>query len=145
MIQSFERDGVRFQYPANWTVEATDGEPAEGGWTVSVQSPETAFLLVSLRPDADDPARLADQTLEAMRGEYKELDSDNVVETLAGVVAIGHDIDFLTVDTAITCRTRCLETPAGPLLVMAQTSEYDRERNDPVLRAICASLTVDEE
>jgi hypothetical protein len=145
MIQSFERDGVRFQYPGNWTVEATDGGPDEGGWTVSVQSPETAFLLVSLRPDADDPAQLADQTLEALRADYQELDSENVVETLGGVVAIGHDIDFLTVDTPITCRTRCLETPAGPLLLLAQTSEYDRPRNDPVLRAICASLTVDEE
>jgi hypothetical protein len=144
MIQSFERDGVRFQYPENWTVEAAEGEPGEGGWTVSVQSPQTAFLLVSLRPDADDPAQLADQTLEAMRAEYKELDTENVVETLGGVVAVGHDIDFLTVDTAIVCRTRCLETPAGPLLVMAQTSEYDRGRNDPILRAICASLRVED-
>lgn len=145
MIQSFERDGIRFRYPGNWSVESADGEPGEGGWTVSVQSPETAFLLVSLRPDADDPAQLADQTLETLRGEYQELDSENAVETLAGVLAIGHDIDFLTVDTPITCRTRCLNTPAGPLLVMAQTSEYDRERNDPVLRAISASLTVAEE
>jgi len=145
MIQSFERDGIRFQYPGNWTLEASEGEPGEGGWTVSVQSPETAFLLVSLRPDADDPAQLADRTLEAIQGEYKELDSENVVETLAGVVAVGHDIDFLTVDTAIVCRTRCLETPVGPLLVMCQVSEYDRARNDPVLRAICASLTVEEE
>jgi hypothetical protein len=145
VIQTFERDGIRFQYPGNWTVEATEGEPGEGGWTVSVQSPETAFLLVSLRPDADDPAQLADQTLEALRAEYQELDSENVVETLAGAVAIGHDVDFLTVDTPITCRTRCLDTSAGPLLVMAQTSEYDRPRNDPVLRAICASLTVEGE
>src|SRR5579871_2105647 len=107
MIQYFERDGVRFQYPGNWTVEANDGDPAEGGWTVSVQSPETAFVLVSLQPGAGDPAELADQTLQALRGDYQELDSENVVETLAGVVAIGHDIDFLTVDTPITCRTRC--------------------------------------
>src|SRR5947199_10833856 len=126
MIQSFERDGVRFQYPGNWTVETTDGEPGGGGWAVTVQSPETAFLLVGLRPDAADPAQLADQTLAAIQGEYQELDTENAVETLAGVVAVGHDIDFLTVDTPITCRTRCLETPAGPLLVMAQTSEYDR-------------------
>ena len=102
-------------------------------------------MLVSLRPDARDPADLADQTLDALKADYKELDAENRVETLAGQAAIGHDIDFLTVDTAITCRTRCLGTPAGPLLVMTQVSDYDRQQNDPVLRAVVASLAVDEE
>ena len=142
-IQTFERDGVRFEYPGNWTIEPAESEG--GGWSVSVHSPETAFLLVALRPEADDPAQLADRTLEALRGDYQELDAENAVETVAGVLAIGHDLDFLTLDTAITCQTRCLETPVGPLLVMWQTSEYDRERNEPILRAIRASLTVEEE
>jgi hypothetical protein len=144
MIQTFERDGVRFQYPENWTAEAAE-ETGDGGWTVTVQSPETAFVMVSLRPEADTPAELADQTLGALKTEYMELDAEDAVETLAGRPAIGHDIDFLTLDTAITCRTRCVDTPAGPLLVMGQTSEYDRERNEPVLRAIYGSLTIDEE
>jgi hypothetical protein len=144
MIRSFERDGIRFQYPANWVLEPTE-EPNESGWAVTVQSPDTAFLLALLRPDAVDPADLADQTLDALKVDYQELDSENAVETIAGLVAIGHDIDFLTVDTAITCRTRCLQTPAGPLLLMAQVSEYDRERNEPVLKAILASLRVEEE
>jgi hypothetical protein len=146
MINTFERDGVRFQYPANWTVEAADGEDAgEGGWTITVQSPATAFAMVSLRPDADTPADLADQTLDALKGEYKELDAEDVVETMAGRVAIGHDIDFLTLDTPITCWTRCVETPAGRLHVLCQTSEYDRAVHEPVLRAVCTSLKIDEE
>ena len=141
-MHSFDRDGIAFRYPENWRVEAEEGD---GGWTVTLTSPQTAFVIVSLRPDARDPADLADQTLDALKAEYKELDADNAVETLSGQLAIGHDIDFLTVDTAITCRTRCLETSAGPLLLMTQVSEYDRERNEPVLRAIVASLHVDEE
>jgi hypothetical protein len=144
MIQTFERDGVRFQYPANWSVETDENEGA-GEWTVSVQSPETAFLLVSLRPEAETPADLADQTLDALKAEYKELDAANTVETLAGRVSVGHDIDFMTLDTAIICWTRCVDTPAGPLLVMCQTSEHDRMWNEPVLRAACASLEIDED
>jgi hypothetical protein len=143
LIQTFERDGIRFQHPATWTLEMEDNE--DGGWSATVQSPETAFLLVSLRPDADDPAQLADQTLEALKLDYKELDAANAVETLAGQVAIGHDIDFLTLDTTIACCTRCLQSPSGPFLIMCQVSEYDRERQEPVLRAICASLTAEEE
>ena len=141
-MNAFDRDGVSFRYPANWSAEAD--EAGDGGWAVTVSSPQTAFVLVALRPDARDPADLADQTLDALRAEYKELDAENRAETVAGQLAIGHDIDFLTLDTPITCRTRCLETPAGPLLVMCQASEYDRDANDPVLRAVVASLAVEE-
>jgi len=143
VIQTFTRSGVTFRYPANWDLDTE--EAADGGWTVTLQSPETAFLLVSLRPDADDPAQVADEALEALRAEYKELDAENAVETFAGQLTIGHDIDFMTVDTPITCWTRCLEAPEGPLLVMCQTSEYDREANEPILRAICASFRIEEE
>jgi hypothetical protein len=141
-MNTFNRDGISFRYPANWGVEAEEGE---GGWTVTLTSPQTAFVILSLRPDARDPADLADQTLDAIKAEYKELDAENTIQTIAGQVAIGHDIDFMTVDTPTTCRTRCLESPAGPLLVLCQTSDIDRARNDPVLRAIVASLAVDEE
>jgi hypothetical protein len=76
---------------------------------------------------------------------YKELDAENALETICGEAAIGYDIDVLTVDVPVVCRVRALESPAGPLLVMAQTAEPDLARNDPVLRAIVASLRVDEE
>ena len=140
-MKTFERDGVRFIYPANWQVDAED---ADGGWTVTVQSPETAFAVVSLRPDAESAAQVADEALAALKTEYKELDADMAVDSLAGQPAVGHDIDFMTLDTSIMCWTRCVDTTAGPLLVMCQTSEYDRDRNEPVLRALCASLQLDE-
>ncbi len=142
-MNTFTRDGISFRYPANWRAEADDAE--DGGWAVTLMSPDTAFVLVSLRPDARDPADLADQTLDALRSEYKELDAENRIETIARQPAIGYDIDFLTVDVPVMCRVRCLETPGGPLLVMAQTAEPERAANDPVLRAIVASLTVEEE
>ncbi len=141
MTQTFERSGVRFRYPADWRADAED---AGDGWTVTLQSPETAFALVCLRPDADSPAQVADEALAALRAEYPELDAELVVDTLAGQPAVGHDIDFLTLDTAILCWTRCAETPGGPLLVMCQTSEYDRERNEPVLRAVIASVQIED-
>jgi hypothetical protein len=137
-MNTFERDGISFHYPANWRGEAEDSE--DGGWAVTLTSPETAFALISLRPDARDPADLVDQTLDALQQEYKQLDVENCLESIAGQPALGHDIDFLTLDAAITCRTRAVESPMGPLLTMCQVSEYDREKHDPVLRAIVASI-----
>lgn len=143
-MKLFERDRIAFRYPENWTVE--ESEDAESGaWAVTVSSPETAFFMLSLQPDADHPGDVAEQSLEALRAEYAELDSENVVETICGQPAVGFNADFLTADTATVCRVRCLTTDAGPLLVLAQVSEYDRERNDPVLDAIVKSLDVDAE
>ena len=137
MIRTYERSGVRFQYPGNWSIETED---AGAGWTATVTSPDTALLVFTLRPEADSPAALADEALSALKAEYKELDAEPAVESIAGRPAVGHDVDFLTLDTAVVCRLRGLETPAGPLLVLAQTSEYDRARLDPVLRAVVASI-----
>src|SRR5262245_54278266 len=108
MVKQFEREGIRFQYPDNWQLES---EETDGGWNVSVQSPATAFLVMSFHPDEDDPARLADKTLEAMRDDYPQLEADTAVETLAGQPAIGHDIDFFAFDLTNSCWTRCLRGP----------------------------------
>ena len=140
-MKTFERAGVRFQYPANWQITVDDGDD---GWTVTVQSPETAFIVVSLRPDAENAAQVADETLDVLRAEYKDLDAESAIDSVAGQPAIGHDIDFVTLDTAITCWTRCIDTSVGPLLVMGQTSEHDRDQHEPVLRAICASLQLED-
>ena len=143
-MQTFERDRIAIRYPENWTAE--ESEDAESGaWTVTVSSPETAFLIMSLQPDADHPGDVADQALEALRAEYEELDSEDVVESICGQPAVGFNADFITADTATVCRVRCLTTDAGPLMLLAQVSEYDRERNEPVLAAIVKSLDVDAE
>jgi hypothetical protein len=141
-MNTFERDGILFRYPENWSCETQD-DPESGGWTVMVTSPETAFLMVSLQPDASDAGDLADQTLDSLRSDYKELDAEDVMETICGLPAIGSNVDFLTVDTPTVCRVRALDTFAGPLLLLAQVSEYDRPQNDPVLLAIVKSLDVD--
>ena len=142
MVNTFERDGISVRYPADWTAEVV--EDAEGGgWTVTVSSPDTAFLLASLQPDANDGGELSDQTLATMKSEYKEFDAEEVMETICGLPAIGFNADFLTVDTATTCRVRALDTFAGPLVLLAQVSEFDRDKNEPVLLAIVKSLDVE--
>ena len=141
-MKTFTRGGVRFQYPSTWTI---DRDESGGGWTATVQSPVTAFLVVSLQPDAEVPIRLAGETLAALRIEYPGLEADEVVEPVAGLPAVGHDMEFLTLDTTTSCFTRCLDTLDGPLLVMGQISDYDRAEHWPVLLAIKESLKIEEE
>jgi hypothetical protein len=143
-MNTFERDRISIRYPNDWTAETAE-DPESGGWTVTVSSPETAFFMMSLQPEANDSGDLSDQTLATMKSEYAEFDAEEVMETICGLPAIGFNADFLTVDTAIVCQVRCLNTFAGPLLLLSQVSEFDRDQNDPELRAIVASLDVEAE
>jgi hypothetical protein len=60
-------------------------------------------------------------------------------------MAIGHDINFFSLDLSITCWTRCFYSDAGTVLVMCQASDLELEQTEPLLRAILASLKVEEE
>ena len=144
MIKTFERSGVKFQFPSNWTVDADESEES-GEWTVTVQSPDTAFAIVSLRSPLQNLAEIADESLAAFRAEYPDLESENAIDSISGQPAIGHNIDFLTLDTSTTSWTRCVETINGPLLILCQVSEYDRIKNEPVLWAISASIRIADE
>jgi hypothetical protein len=141
-MQTFERDGISFRYPADWTAEVEE-DPEGGGWTVTVSSPDIAFFMASLQPQASDGGDLADQVLAALKAEYKELDSEDVMETICGLPAVGFNADFLALDIPTTCRVRGLDSFAGPLLLLAQVSDFDREKNDPILLATVKSLDVE--
>jgi hypothetical protein len=142
MIETYDENGIHFQYPANWLV---DREETDTGWTITVQSPDTAFLMICLREDLPTTDELADTALAALREDYTELEADECAETFAGHAAYGHDIRFFSLDLTNTCWTRSFYTTRGTVLVMGQYNDLEFEKNEPVLRAICASLKVDDE
>ena len=140
--KSFSKSGISIQYPTAWTF---DEESSGEGWTVTLQSPGTTFLLISLRPDADEPTQVADQTLEAMKAEYPELDASDATETLAGRMAIGFDVDFVALDATVSGRIRAIDSPEGPLLILTQSSDLDRAKHEAALKAIESSIEITEE
>ncbi len=64
MIKEFSQGGVSFHYPDNWTLEL---EEADGGWTVTLQSKETAFFVITLDATMPAPEEMAKTALEALR------------------------------------------------------------------------------
>jgi hypothetical protein len=140
MIAEFDDAGIRFRYPANWRLER---EKSDCGWTVSVQSPGTAFLTVTLDEDMPSADDMADTALAALRDVYPELEADDCLDSIAGQPAIGHDMRFFSLDLTNTCWTRSFYCARGTVLVLCQTNDLELETNEPVLRAICASMEVD--
>jgi hypothetical protein len=88
---------------------------------------------------------MADTALEALREEYQDLEAEDCVDLMAGKSAVGHDIRFFSFDLTNTCWTRSFDSPRGTVLVMAQVNDLEHETNEPLLRAICKSIAVDEE
>ena len=138
MPRVFREGSLSFRYPDNWKLEREDNNH---GWTVSVYSPGTAFLTLSLYTDYPDAERVAGTALEAMRSEYPELEADERAEAFAGQWAVGHDIWFFSLDLTNTCWTRSFDCPDGTVLLLCQVSDIEAAQ-EPVLRAICASLRV---
>jgi hypothetical protein len=141
MASSFNERGVRFQYPENWQLERSDDD---SGWTVSVQSPKTAFFLISVNEEMPSTDEVAQTALEALRSEYPELEADDCVDTVAGQPAVGHDIQFFSLDLTNTCCTRSFYSESGTVLVLWQANDLELEAYEPVLRAMCASIEVDD-
>ena len=142
MAARFDRDGIGLSYPESWKLEFEDSDT---GWTISLQSPDTAFLLVSHYEDMPDLEQVAQTTLEAMQAEYADLESEEIFETVAGQPAVGHDIRFFALDLTNSCWVRSFYGAYGTVLVMWQATDMEMDKNGPVLDAICASLTVEED
>jgi len=142
MAKAFARDGIRIEYPENWTTETDE---TDEGWSVSIFSPDTAFLMVSQYPEDTDPVELADMALGALRENYPDLEADEVIETLAGFPVVGHDAEFFALDLTNTCRIRALTGPEGSLLLMSQCTDSELATNGEVMRAIAASLVFEDE
>jgi hypothetical protein len=137
MGREFAQFGIRIQYPEKWTVETED---TEDGWSVSIISPDTAFLMISSYSNDFAPEELADMALAAMRESYAELEAESVVETLAGLPAIGHDVEFVALDLFNTCWIRALAGLEGNLLLMSQCTDQELDGNGETMRSISASL-----
>ena len=142
MAERFENNGISFLYPENWRLEREENET---GWSVLLQSPDTAFFLLSLDEDGPDSEHVANTALEALREDYDDLEADECVDSLAGQPAVGHDIRFTSLDLTNTCWTRSFYCADGTVLVMCQLNDLELEHHEPVLRAICASLKLEDE
>jgi hypothetical protein len=141
MSREYQDDGISFRYPESWTMER---EENEDGWTVLLQSPGTAFLTLTCDKSGASAEEVAEATLEALRADYPALDAQPQVDTLAGQMAVGHDIQFFSLDLTNTCWTRSIYSDAGTVLVLCQTNDLELDAFEPVLRAICASIQIEE-
>jgi len=141
MSKQFSEDGLSFSYPDDWGLEH---EVAENGWTVTLQSPGAAFAMIQLDRDLPEPQQMVQQARETLEGDYPSLEAESALETVAGEMAVGHDMEFFSLDMLNTCWTRSFYGAAGTVFVLCQASGADQEDYEGVLRALTASMRTED-
>jgi len=134
----YDRDGIQFQYPENWKLE--EDVDAEGAIALSVSSPTGAFWQLTVYPGGEDPRRLLNTAVAAMREIYDSLETEEVEETIAGNETTGYDLNFYCLDLTNTAVLRCWRSPTATYLVLYQAEDREYAEIEPVLRAMTISL-----
>ena len=134
----FDNHGIRFEYPSDWELDVTEDGPRT---TISAQSPGgLAFAMVTVDDEAPAPSDLVDEALAALRAEYPTLDALPALETIDGHKAVGHDVEFVSLDLPIACALRAFRTPRRTVFVLAQWSDLEADDAEPALRALRQTL-----
>jgi hypothetical protein len=137
MATLYEDDILQFQYPENWMIERQE---TDEGWTISVQSPGTAFFLISYymeRPEVNEVLKTA---LQALQQDYPELETEPFSEKWQQHATRGYDITFFSLDTVNQCQLRALRTSKATILLLSQSSSFDNSTHLAVLDAIRVSM-----
>jgi hypothetical protein len=133
----FDKLGIRFLYPENWTLETGPDLEEEG---VTVYSPDGGFWSLVVREGRPDPLKMADLALQALRAEYEQLDSEEVEETVEGQDLIGYDVNFYCLDLTNTGQIRVFRRADRTYLLLWQAEDRDLDRAEPVFYAMTRSL-----
>lgn len=134
----YDKMGIRFLYPDNWTLD--EGEALSGNRSVSVYSPGGAFWTIVLHGATTDPHELAVQALETLKAEYRDAEAEEVSERIGEQSISGYDLSFFYLDFTNTALIRGFRTAAATCLVLCQAEDREFEQVGPVFRAITTSL-----
>ncbi len=134
----FNRFGLAFDHPDNWTVDTEDSEGRFA--TATVYSPGGAFWSVSGHAPGGDPQQLAAAVVAEMKQEYQELDSEPAEDELAGHRLPGFDLNFYCLDLTNTAQVRTLSTPEAIYLILCQAEDREWDAVAPVFAAITTSF-----
>lgn len=134
----YDKLGIRFQYPENWSLETDD--TSHDRQSVSVYSPGGAMWSVTAYHRDQELAELIDAALGAMRREYQELDSESVREQVGDVQLVGYDLNFYCLDLTNTALIRACRTPKTVYLIISQAEDREFDQVGAVLRAMTVSL-----
>ncbi len=124
----FEKLGIRFLYPENWTLD--EGDALAGQQSVTVQSPGGAFWQIILLAKSVDPQEMAAMVLRAIKEEYEEFEAEPADQEIEKHELRGYDLNFYCLDLTNTALIRGFQLSEASCVILCQAE--DREFADLV-------------
>lgn len=134
----FNRFGLSFQYPDNWSVDVSDAAGRHAA--VAVYSPGGGFWSVSGHTAGGPPDELAQAVVAQMRDEYRDLDAEPVTDHVRGRVLPGYDMNFYCLDLTNTAQVRTVTAGGAVYLLFCQAEDREWDVIAPVFAAMTASF-----
>src|SRR5882724_4306421 len=134
----YDKMGIRFLYPDNWTLD--EDEALHGDQTVTVYSPGGSFWSVALHAPSVDPRDLASAALKTLKTEYRDSEAEPACEQIGQYSLSGYDLSFFYLDFTNTALIRGFRTRTATFLVLCQAEDREFESIGPVFRAMTTSL-----
>jgi hypothetical protein len=138
MPAHFDRLGISFQYPDNWTLD--DSDALLGHKSVTVYSPGGAFWSVAIHSGTAEPAKLAAAVVDTMKQEYQGLEAEPIEESIAGHELVGYDLAFYCLDLTNTAHVRSLRFAHTTYTIYSQAEDREYEQVKRVFEAMTLTL-----
>jgi len=138
MVATYDRHGIRFLYPDNWTVQEDSPEPH--AHCVTLQSPGSGFWMLQILDSAVSLERLASEAMESIQQDYEEVEVVAADEDIAGTALSGYDLHFYCFDFLISANVRSFSLGDHPCVLLSQAEDGEFAKIAPVFTAITASL-----
>lgn len=138
MPATYDRFGIRFLYPENWSV--SEDQVDLRAPSVSLATPGGGFWSLHVHGATADPHELLAEVVRTMQQEYESLEAEEVAESIGGFDAVGRDMDFYCLDLIVSARARCFRAGQRMLLILYQAEQREFDDLEPVFRAITLSL-----
>lgn len=132
----YNNQGVRFQYPENWSLDESEA----GEQSVTVYSPGGAFWSLVCRSPTEDPHELAVEALQALKKEYAETESEPASDWIGEREISGFDVSFYYLDMTNTAIIRGFRTATASCLLLCQAEDREFREIEPVFQAMLTSL-----
>lgn len=138
VVATFNRAGVQFDYPENWSI--IDDQFTDAARVVSLESPGGAMWTLQVTAEWTSPWKLAQQVVETLRGEYENVESESVEETIDNVEVVGYDMHFYCLDFVVAAKARSFYSGGKTFVVWYQAEDRDFDGLEPVFFAMMTSL-----
>jgi len=139
MTATYQKSGLQFLYPENWTL--SDNPEEELPRAITLESPGGYIMwAVHLHPPGLNSDELIDETIDALRETYEDLELSTDQLDFDQWPGTACQALFFCLDFLVRIRLQVLQTPNYTMMLWYQCEDRDYDQQKLVLDAISTSL-----